>query len=282
MVHPQNALNLPYPLQALLPQIVALAEDAGKAIMKTYSREDFGTTAKEDNSPLTHADMASHDLILADLRTLTPDLPVLSEESKGVSHAERRSWHTFWLIDPLDGTKEFIKRNGEFTVNIALIKGGHPVLGVVHAPVLRVAYFAAHGIGAFKRSSEGQEVRIAVSDYRQTPLKLVASRSHGGEALAKFLEKLGPVQCISMGSSLKICLVADGSAHLYPRLGPTMEWDTAAAHCVLEQAGGTVTDLQGHTLFYNKPDLLNPYFMASTNPPPPWQDYLQKDKHEKA
>lgn len=272
----QKHSNPPNHLHKLLPQIVALAEEAGKAVVEIYSRKDFGTAYKENDSPLTCADMASHDLIMARLRGLTPDLPVLSEESRRVPYAERRFWHAYWLIDPLDGTKEFIKRNGEFTINICLIKDRRPVLGVVHAPALNVTYWGAHGRGAFKRSSGGHPVRIAVSDYRRMPLKLVASRSHAGAALANFLEKIGPVECINMGSSLKICLVAEGCAHLYPRLGLTMEWDTAAAQCVLEQGGGAITDLMGHTLIYNKPDLLNPYFIASSNPPFPWQHYLRE------
>ncbi len=240
--------------------------------MKVYSGKDFGTTIKEDNSPLTRADMASHDLILAHLRNLTPDLPVLSEESKRLSYAERRSWQACWVIDPLDGTKEFIKRNGEFTVNVSLVEGGRSLLGVVHAPALNLTYFGARGIGAFKRSAGGGTTRIAVSDCRHIPLKVVTSRSHAGDALAEFLAKIGPVKRISMGSSLKICLVADGSAQLYPRFGPTMEWDTAAAQCLLEQAGGAVTDLQGHTLVYNKANLLNPHFMASCDPTFPWKN----------
>jgi 3'(2'), 5'-bisphosphate nucleotidase len=261
-------------LSELLPQVLSLAEEAGKVVMDIYSGRDFGTAYKENESPVTHADIASHAVIAAGLSHLTPNLPLLSEESTAVPCHERQSWHVYWLIDPLDGTKEFIKRNGEFTVNICLIEGRSPVLGVVHAPALNVTYWGARGMGSYKRMSEGPAVRITVSDYRTMPLKLVASRSHAGDALSNFIDKIVPGEFISMGSSLKICLVAEGSAHLYPRLGPTMEWDTAAAQCVLEQGGGVMTDLTDNALIYNKADLVNPPFIASSYPPFPWQRYL--------
>jgi len=272
MISPTNQT---YSLELLMPQVVALARIAGDAIMEIYSQENFGTTYKENDSPLTHADLAAHRLIIEQLQALTPNLPTLSEESKSVPYENRQNWDSFWLIDPLDGTKEFIKRNGEFTVNIALIKNGEPLLGVVHAPALNITYWAAKGFGAFKRSPEGMTQQIRVSDYREGTLKIVASRSHAGESLTQFLATIDNYECVSMGSSLKLCLVAEGTAHLYPRLGPTMEWDVAAAHCVVTEAGGSLTDLASDTLRYNKPNLLNPYFMVCGSPAYPWQSLAQ-------
>lgn len=244
--------------------------------MKIYSQAEFATTYKDFDSPLTCADTASNDLIEEQLRILTPTVPVLSEESKTVPYDVRRSWRTFWLVDPLDGTKEFIKRNGEFTVNIALVEDGRPVLGVVHAPAMEVTYFAAQGLGAFKLSAQDETIPIAVRECERTRLKVVASRSHADERLQRFLHKIGAVECVSMGSSLKFCLVAEGEADLYPRLGPTMEWDTAAAQCIVEMAGGAVIDLRGHALIYNKPNLFNPHFVVSSEPSFPWQTYVEE------
>lgn len=254
-------------------QIAAIAVRAGDAITRIYNDADFGVSAKADNSPLTRADIAAHEQILAGLAQLTPDIPVLSEESAAIPYEKRRHWKRFWLVDPLDGTKEFINRNGEFTVNIALIDDGHPVLGVVYAPVLGVTYVATRDAGAYKLT-DGARAPIRVAGYSQGTVRVVASRSHSGESMARFLDKIGPKECVSMGSSLKFCLVAEGSAHVYPRLGPTMEWDTAAAHCVVEAAGGSVTDLTGAPLRYNKPDLLNPHFVAAGAPAFPWQQHL--------
>jgi 3'(2'), 5'-bisphosphate nucleotidase len=263
MLSPTNQIDS---LELLMPQVVALARNAGDAVMEIYSQEDFGTTYKENDSPLTRADMAAHRLILDQLQVLTPSFPTLSEESKAAPYESRQNWGTFWLIDPLDGTKEFIKRNGEFTVNIALIENGEPVLGVVYAPALDITYWAAKGLGAFKRTKDNVTEQIRVSDYREGTLKIVASRSHAGESLTQLLERISNYECVSMGSSLKLCLVAEGTAHLYPRLGPTMEWDVAAAQCVVTEAGGTVTDLAGHSLEYNKPNLLNPHFIVCGSP----------------
>lgn len=229
--------------------------------MEVYGRE-FSTVAKEDQSPLTEADLASHRTILAALEKINPSIPILSEESKAVSYEARSSWSRFWLVDPLDGTKEFIKRNGEFTVNIALIENGEPVLGVVHAPVLGVTYGAARGVSAFKEA-EGERTEIRVASDSGGVLRVVASRSHAGPETEAFIAGLGrEVELVSIGSSLKLCLVAEGAADLYPRLGPTMEWDVAAAQAVVEGAGGTVTDLQGEALRYNKEKLLNPNFVV--------------------
>jgi len=260
-------------LQKLISEVVAIAEEAGKAVMGIYSQDDFATTYKGDDSPITRADTTSHAIIACQLRALTPDLPVLSEESGIKPYSERRLWSALWLIDPLDGTKEFIKRNGEFTINIALIEDSHPVLGVVHVPALAVSYFAACGVGAFKKDSDNRVKRIIVAHNCHVPLKIVTSRSHGDEGLERLLDQTVLFERIRMGSSLKFCLVAEGAAHLYPRLGPTMEWDTAAGQCVVEMAGGAVTDLQGRALIYNKPDLLNPPFMVSSSPDCPCQNF---------
>lgn len=268
--------------EELMKMVVSLAEKAGKAIMEVYSSGSNETTYKEGGSPLTAADLASHNIILKELNEETPEIPVLSEESKDVPYEIRKSWKSFWLVDPLDGTKEFIKRNGEFTVNIALINEGETVLGVVHVPVTGVTYSASKGKGAFKKTGkdDGNSSEIRVSDYNKDKLKVVASRSHGNKLTDQLEKKVGNADFISMGSSLKLCLVAEGTAHLYPRLGPTMEWDTAAAQCVVESAGGSVTDLQKKRLGYNKPDLHNPFFIVSGNPPFPWWDFINNTLDE--
>jgi 3'(2'), 5'-bisphosphate nucleotidase len=261
-------------LQRLLPHIVSLAHKAGEAVMEIYSQAEIVATYKEFDSPLTCADVTSHEIILKELSALTAPVPVLSEESRAVPYDTRREWRTFWLIDPLDGTKEFIQRNGEFTVNIALVEDGQPILGVVHAPAINVTYFAAAGVGAFKQMAQTRTTAIAVGECKPGRLKVVVSRSHPTKELEKLLDRIGPHECIGMGSSLKICLVAEGEAHLYPRLGPTMEWDTAAAHCVVEMAGGAITDLSGQALRYNKFDMHNPDFIVAGRPGFQWQRYF--------
>lgn len=260
-----------------MEDIAALAVKAGEAILDIYSREDFGVVYKAADQPLTLADKAANDVIEAGLVKLAPDVPILSEESRAVPYSERRSWGRFWLVDPLDGTKEFIKRNGEFTVNIALVEGGRPILGAVHAPVLGVTYSGASGLGAF-RTKDGASVPIAAADYTKAAVvKIVGSRSHAGGSVETFVKKLAEAgvatEFVSMGSSLKLCLVAEGAAHIYPRFGPTMEWDTAAAHAVVDAAGGSVTSLDGSRLLYNKEDLLNPYFVVAGKPSFPWRKY---------
>lgn len=252
-------------LAELLPQVVRLAREAGAAILKVYGEVDPAVAYKRDNSPLTQADLASHHVIAGGLRSLTPDLPVLSEESREIPFEQRRNWRRFWMVDPLDGTKEFLRRNGEFTVNIALIETGAPVLGVVYAPALGKLYYAARGSGAWRQEGS-QALPIRAAKATNGALRVVVSRSHGsGEAnLDRFTGTAGRCEFVPMGSSLKFCLVAEGMADLYPRSGPTMEWDTAAAHCILEQAGGSVTGLDGEPFVYNKPSLLNPGFLASS------------------
>ncbi|MDX1404967.1 MAG: 3'(2'),5'-bisphosphate nucleotidase CysQ [Woeseiaceae bacterium] len=250
-------------LSQLVDPVVAIAVEAGQAILKVYA-SDFDVQAKEDDSPLTQADMASHHIIEAGLARLTPDTPILSEESGLPDFAERRRWVRYWLVDPLDGTKEFVKKNGEFTVNIALIEDHRPVFGVVHVPVRGTTYTGCAGLGAEIRSNGQKSTSIAVAAQSTSPVRVVGSRSHRGTSLDRFLENLGDFELCPTGSSLKFCLVAEGKADIYPRLGPTSEWDTAAAQAVVEQAGGVVLELDGSPLSYNnKPDILNPHFLVA-------------------
>lgn len=248
-------------------KVAELAELAGEAIMQIYGRDDFETEYKEDESPLTAADKAAHRILVEGLEQLTPDVPVLSEESKDISYDDRRDWNNFWLVDPLDGTKEFIKRNDEFTVNVALIRRDEPVMGVVHAPALGTTYYAVEKLGAFKRSGEGFEP-IEVAQQAHQPITVVVSRSHLRERDELFIDSLrgryGEVELSPTGSALKLCLVAEGVADVYPRFGPTMEWDIGAAQCVVEQAGGIVRTEDGEPLRYNKKSLVNPFFIART------------------
>ncbi|CAK0769946.1 3'(2'),5'-bisphosphate nucleotidase CysQ [Gammaproteobacteria bacterium] len=249
-------------LAQLLPTVITLAKEAGRRIMEIY-QSDFQVDIKSDQSPLTAADMASHYCLVEGLGKLSPLYPILSEESSNIPFEERSQWETFWLIDPLDGTKEFIKRNGEFTVNVALIDRQQPVLGVIYVPAKDLCYFAAVGIGAFRQTGETTPEAIAVQSKAPSPLRVVGSRSHSGEALLAYLDRLGDCELMVSGSSLKFCLVADASADLYPRFGLTSEWDTAAAHCIVRAAGGEVTDLQGQPLHYNaKESILNPHFLV--------------------
>jgi 3'(2'), 5'-bisphosphate nucleotidase len=260
---------------ALLDSVRAISNAAGDAILEVY-RRDFDIEIKGDRSPLTEADRAAHELIVAALEALQPRWPVLSEESPESALSERRSWDRYWLVDPLDGTKEFIKRNGEFTVNIALIDNHRPVLGVVLSPVLGIEYSALCGHGAFKSTAGGARQAIAVQSKAGSPLRVVGSRSHASDDLAAFVDALGPHSMQAMGSSLKICLVAEGTADVYPRLGPTSEWDTAAAQAILEGAGGVMIDLAGQPLRYNtKEHLLNPHFVAYGDQSRDWLAPLQ-------
>jgi 3'(2'), 5'-bisphosphate nucleotidase len=252
----------------LLPEIVKIARAAAEKILEIYHSGDFGIEAKADNSPLTLADKAAHDIISRALATLTPDWPVLSEESEHLPFAQRAAWPTYWLVDPLDGTREFIKRNGEFTVNIALIDAHQPVLGVVYVPVSGICYAAAQGVGGFKYHPDGRSEALHVRAVAPGRLIVVGSRSHSNARTQSLFDCLNQqlpdgIEIAGMGSSLKLCLVAEGAADFYPRLGPTSEWDTAAAQCVVEQAGGQVTGLNLQPLRYNTQDSLrNPYFLV--------------------
>ena len=247
-----------------IDNIIEIAKDAGDKILEVYNKKSFDYQLKIDNSPLTEADIASHNLITQQLNEITPTIPILSEESSTISWQERKQWDYYWLVDPLDGTKEFIKKNGEFTVNIALIYQHEPVLGVVHAPVLNETWIGEQGKPS-KKIENGNTRTIKVKQHKQGEVyKVVGSRSHAGDSLNEFLNELGKHEIVSMGSSIKLCLVAEGRAHLYPRLGPTSEWDTAAAHAVVNSAGGEVVNNETKMpLKYNTKDsLLNPYFIV--------------------
>ena len=258
----------------LLEKIESLARNAGEAILKIYHQEqDLEIVEKADNSPLTQADLASHNCIVEGLKSLTPEIPILSEEGADLDLSKREQWKIFWLVDPLDGTKEFINRNGEFTVNIALIEQGEPRLGVVYVPVTQLCYAGVKGEIVYKRTTmdaEKQEIKtrpLPNSDSEGQTITVVSSRRHGTEALASCLEKirknLGDIKTTNLGSSLKICLVAEGGADIYPRLAPTSQWDTAAAQAVLEAAGGMVVDTDLSPLrYFQKESLLNPHFYA--------------------
>lgn len=262
--------NMDYPK---IETLLTLAERAGDAILKIYNGT-IEVEEKEDNSPLTQADLAAHKVISEGLASLTPDIPVLSEEGGIPDYAVRQGWHAYWLVDPLDGTKEFIKRNGEFTVNIALIENGKAVRAVVLAPALGTAYWGSKD-GAFKRDAQGQVEAIRCRALPDTDWKVLVSRSHRAPEVDALLDKIPPHQPVSAGSSLKFCLIAEGSADFYPRLGLTSEWDTAAGQCVLEAAGGAVIKTDGKVLRYNtKDELLNPHFLAVSTSKYDWVGLL--------
>jgi len=244
-----------------LQTIVAIAKDAGDAIMEIYQK-DFSIEYKDDQSPLTEADIKSNEIICKELERLYPTIPILSEENKTVSYEERKNWELFWLIDPIDGTKEFIKKNGEFTVNIALIENNTPVLGVVYAPALGDMYYAQKGNGSFKN---GQKLPLHINKLPKERLKVVASKSHLSEETQTFIDNLytKEIEQVSKGSSLKLCMVAEGTADIYPRLAPTMEWDTGAAHAIVIEVGKRVLQFgKKENLLYNKEVLLNPWFVV--------------------
>lgn len=247
---------------SLLPHIVALARRAGEEILQVYA-SDFAVSDKADRSPLTAADLRSHALIARELGALTPHIPLMSEEGSAIPFAQRRHWERHWLVDPLDGTKEFLARNGEFTVNIALIERHRPVLGVVHVPVSATTYYGTSTGGAWRSDGVEAPRRIHVQTPAPPRLRVVGSRSHATDTLTERLARLGEHELMPIGSSLKFCLVAEGRADLYPRFGPTSEWDTAAAHAVVEAAGGGVCTTTGEPLLYNvEESLLNPSFIA--------------------
>ena len=272
---------------ALCIDVMALARKAGDEILKVYNHiEGFDVNTKGDDSPVTAADLAAHHVLKPGLEAILPKVPVLSEESTLPSYDIRKTWNRYWIIDPLDGTKEFIKRNGEFTVNIALIENGVPVFGVVFVPVLNLMYTGIKGAGAQKISrgkTETIKTRSLSSRLNQKlPIEVVASRSHGAEDVDRFLttvtEKLGGVVLKNMGSSLKLCLVAEGAADIYPRLALTSEWDTAAAQAVVEAAGGKVVDIDLNIMRYNtKDDILNPFFFVIGDIIYPWENILKSN-----
>ena len=258
--------------------IAEIAVDAGKAILDVYGK-DFEVSHKDDASPLTQADLASHRIICDALAHLTPDIPVLSEESSDLDYDTRADWSQYWLVDPLDGTKEFINRNGEFTVNIALVRSHEPILGVVHVPVTGVTYTGLVGKWASKHDADGRMEHISVRTPCADPVVVVGSRSHANPRLLEYLAKLGPYELVSMGSSLKFCLVAEGKADFYPRLGPTSEWDTGAAHAVVMAAGGKIVTLEGKPLRYNTiKSLLNPVLVVIADDGRDWLEVFESYK----
>ena len=258
--------------------VIAIARDAAAAILRIYDSE-FIVQRKHDNSQLTAADLAAHHCIVDGLARLTPDIQVLSEESAHeVSAAQRRQWSRLWVVDPLDGTREFVKRNGEFTVNIALVEDGVAVFGVVQAPVTGEVWHGGAGLGAFRRDGD-DEVALRARIPALPPLRVAASRSHRdprSEAfIVRMLRDVGGVEPLGLGSSLKFCRLAEGGMDVYPRFGPTSEWDTAAGQCVLEGAGGCVLDPTGRPLRYNQRDtVLNGDFIALGDPGLPWREWV--------
>lgn len=262
-----------------LEPVRILAAEASERILEIYATA-FGVSTKEDDSPLTAADLVAHHIISAGLRRLTPEIPILSEESAALPFAERAQWRRYWLVDPLDGTKEFIKRNGEFTVNIALIEDHEPVLGVVRVPVSGLCYFASRGHGAFRQEPGQPPQPITVRPLRTgEPVRVVGSKTHGGEGLRAFVAALGAHHLVTIGSSLKFCQVAEGAADVYPRLGLTSEWDTAAAQAIVEAAGGQVVSAEtGQPLRYNtRESLLNPYFVVYGDASHDWLRYVPRE-----
>ncbi|RKL68150.1 3'(2'),5'-bisphosphate nucleotidase [Salipaludibacillus neizhouensis] len=261
-----------------ITDIIAFAIKAGDEILDVYHSADFGVESKVDDSPLTQADKRANDVITDFLQKNYAEIPILSEEGTHLSFTDRKNWEYFWLVDPLDGTKEFIKKNDEFTVNIALIHNGQPVIGVIYAPVLDILYVAKRGLGSFKLANASKQSMSSETELLNLAIKLpipkqdntvsaVASRSHLSaeteEYLNKVKEKYGEITITSAGSSLKLCLVAEGKAEVYPRFAPTMEWDTGAGQAIVEQANGTVINTEtNEPVVYNKENLLNPWFIV--------------------
>lgn len=253
-------------LKTLVEDVKQLALDAGVVIMEVYEDEaSFEITHKQDDSPLTKADKRSNEVICDGLKKITPAIPIISEENKEIPYTERKNYTHAWLVDPVDGTKEFIKRNGEFTVNIALIKDGKIILGVVYVPVTKELFWAYQDGGAFISTdgSEAEKLSSPKFTMQDTGLNVVCSRSHLNEETAAFIDKLDNPEKVSKGSSLKFLILAQGGAHVYPRLAPTMEWDTGAAQIILEEAGGKIINVEtDQALTYNKENLRNPHFIA--------------------
>lgn len=262
----------------LIEEICQIANKAAASILEIYNT-DFAVENKQDRSPLTAADMAAHNTICMALANLTPDIPVLSEESSELPYAERRQWSRYWLVDPLDGTREFIKRNGEFTVNIALIENHRAIMGVIAVPVTGVYYYAAKSLGAFKKNADGITESIKVKTSEINKITIAGSRSHGSEKQKAFINSLGGAEIIAIGSSLKFCLVAEGTVDIYARFGLTSEWDTAAAQCIVEEAGGCVVDMDFKPIRYNtKESLLNPEFLVIADQSFNWKKYINNIK----
>lgn len=263
-------LNLEY----LCQNALGIAVIAGKKILDIY-KSKYTIEHKEDNTPLTTADLAADKIIRNALKELTPEIPILTEESESIPFETRKQWHRYWLVDPLDGTREFIKRNGEFTVNISLIENHKSIIGVINVPVLQTDYFAWRDGGAYKRSTDQPVHKINCRKADINNLVIAGSRSHVSDKLKNYLDTFENFELLSIGSSLKSCMVAEGSVDLYPRLGLTSEWDTAAAHCIVEEAGGYITQTDNTELLYNTKDcLLNPEFFVFGDASITWHQYL--------
>lgn len=244
-----------------LPDVIKVADEASERVLHIY-QSDFKVSYKSDDSPITAADTAAHDIITHGLRRISRDIPILSEEGKDIPWEERKHWRRFWLVDPVDGTKDFTQRTGEFTVNIAMIEDGEPVMGVVIAPALKEAFWGVVGEGAHMRDRTGRVHRIRVSEPKDVK-RVVASKNHLNAETRAFIDRLGEHELVQAGSSLKFCRIAEGHADIYPRMGPTCEWDTGAAQAVLVAAGGKVQTVDGKSMKYGKQDVLNPYFVAA-------------------
>ena len=246
----------------LIEHVIAIARKAGAAILEVY-KTDFKIYTKNDRSPLTEADKWAHKIIMDGLADINPKLPILSEEGYSIPYHERSNWDAYWLVDPMDGTKEFIKKNDEFTVNIALIEQRHPVFGVVNEPALNKIYWGSNNTGSYKIIKNKNPEKITVKSQITSPVQIAVSRSHPNSKMNEFVDQFDDYNLIPMGSSLKICSVSDGTVHFYPRFGPTMEWDTAASHAIVNGAGGELINIKtNNPLEYNKENLLNPMFIA--------------------
>lgn len=259
----------------LLPEVVAIAKQAGAAIMPIYERREFNIKLKADDSPLTEADLLANEIIMHALEELAPDIPYLSEEGAEVPYSERKKWQRYWLVDPLDGTNEFISHTNHFTINIALIVNHKPVIGVSFAPALEKCYYACQGSGAFCELASGEIQKIQTRKVDPSHIDVIVSHTIGIKGLEKFLAQLPSFKIVYFGGSLKICLIAEGNGDIYPRLGTNCEWDTAAPQCILEEAGGALLTFDFKPLQYNTKDsLYNPHFLVVGDPGFAWGDYF--------
>ncbi|MCF7870195.1 MAG: 3'(2'),5'-bisphosphate nucleotidase CysQ [Candidatus Omnitrophica bacterium] len=249
-------------INTLLKQV----NKASAAILDIYQSADLEVKTKKDNSPLTLADRTSHDILVAELKKLYPDIPIISEEGASIAYQVRKSWQYFWVIDPLDGTKEFISGNGEFTINLALVQSDQPIFGIVAAPTKDTVYFANQGSGAYKKENNNLPQPIKANKKSKDKIIVARTRSHKNEKEELLISKLGQTETIHAGSALKFCLVAEGKADIYLRGGPTMEWDTAAGDCIAAEAGATTYTIDGKPFLYNKESLLNPGLICTANP----------------
>lgn len=273
----------PLPIE-LLPQVKQIARQAGDAIMDIYENGDFTLYQKSDESPVTSADYAANEILMAELNKLTPDIPVISEESEMLALAQRASWPRYWLLDPMDGTQEFVSRSGDFAVNIALVENGWPVLGVIYWPTRKIWYYATKGDGAFKQDAkQSKQIKVTQDHNSLSELRIAVSRVQKEETVAQFLIEPNQYKRVELGScSLKSCLIAEGLADFYLRIGPTGEWDTGASHCILNEAGGNIVDAEFNPLTYNQRETLaNPDFLVLGDQAINWQDVIIPHKTQR-